>query len=40
MDMLKNAEEVIRVTHGEQHTLYQEQLMPLVHQTQAELGDT
>ncbi|GFG31733.1 hypothetical protein Cfor_06286, partial [Coptotermes formosanus] len=37
LSMLKNAETVIRVTHGEQHSLYQDQLMPLVYQTQAEL---
>lgn len=38
--MLKNAEQVIRVTHGEQHTLYREQLMPLLCQAQDELGNT
>lgn len=38
--MLKNAEKVIRVTHGERHSLYQDQLLPLVHQTQAELDNT
>lgn len=40
LGMLKNAEKVIRVTHGEQHLLYQDQLMPLVYQTQAELDNT
>jgi SET and MYND domain-containing protein len=40
LNMLKNAEIVIRVTHGGQHALYRDHLLPLVHQTEAELGDT
>lgn len=36
-NMLKNAEIVISVTHGDRHALYQEQLLPLVHQTEAEM---
>jgi len=39
LSMLKNAEKVIRVTHGERHSLFQDQLLPLVHQTQAELDN-
>jgi hypothetical protein len=40
LSMLKNAEKVICVTHGERHSLYQDQLLPLVYQTQAELDNT
>jgi hypothetical protein len=40
LGMLKNAEKVICVTHGERHSLYQDHLLPLVHQTQAELDNT
>ena len=40
LSMLKNAEKVIRVTHGERHSLYQDQLLQLVYQTQAELNNT
>jgi hypothetical protein len=40
LDMLKNAERVIRVTHGERHTLYRDQLVPLLCQAEGELGNT
>ncbi|PNF32480.1 Histone-lysine N-methyltransferase SMYD3 [Cryptotermes secundus] len=40
LDMLKSAEQVIRVTHGDRHTLYRDQLMPLLNEAQGELGKT
>ncbi|KDR23505.1 histone-lysine N-methyltransferase SMYD3 [Zootermopsis nevadensis] len=39
LNTLKNAEIVIRVTHGDRHALYRDQLLPLVRQTEAELGE-
>ncbi|KAJ9601497.1 hypothetical protein L9F63_000336 [Diploptera punctata] len=38
LEMLKNAEKVIKITHGENHSLYKNQLMTLMHQCQSEMS--
>lgn len=32
LEQLKNAEKILKMTHGDRHPLYKEQLMPLLQQ--------
>lgn len=38
VEQLKSAEKILKITHGEAHPLYKEQLLPLLHQAVVEFS--